>query len=284
MMFYKCHNCDHGAALATVLKELAPELYQGYILETFREKSNSSFRFDEPISIKKPETKRSFSLLKISDLPNDHFAKQYIRGRMIPEKFWSEIIYTDNMNLWVKENINKDQDSSTDAHVVVLIRNSDGDIVGCNGRSLKPENKFNKYTKAKVNEDVHLIFGIERVDTSRKVYVFEGEFNAMFVDNAVAVGGINNMFGIEKLLGVNKELVVLVVDKDRRNKEVVTMTSNLIDEGYAVVLFPGNIEGKDVNEFVTHAKLSTDQIQKLLEDNTYAGLSARLKMTEWRKC
>lgn len=282
---YKCHNCGMSLSLPSFLKQIAPEIYQQYQLETFKEKNHVIIHLPVLEIPKKPIFPKIllWEDLRINKLPDSHFAKQYILGRNVPEKFYNDILFVENYDEWVKQIIDPSQDTTHDACIVILIRNKEGIIIGANARSLTPKDNFSKYWKAKISADVKLIFGIERVDTSKKVYVFEGEFDSMFVDNAISVGGVNLMFNIEKELGVNKSNVVCVIDKDQRNREVIKAANSLIDDGYAVVLFPGSIEGKDMNDFVVKHKLSTEQIQELLEKNTYSGLNAKLKMTQWSK-
>jgi DNA primase len=147
---------------------------------------------------------------------------------------------------------------------------------------LSESGKASKYVKIKFDESTKLIFNRENVDVSKHIYVFEGEFNAMFVDNAVATGGVQSMRDIEKELKTPKENITLVVDRDRRNKEVVAALTRLIEDGYRVVLIPKNLNGKDVNDFVKNHKMNQKQIVELLEANTYSGLRAKLELVTWK--
>ena len=48
-----------------------------------------------------------------------------------------------------------------------------------------------------------------------------------------------------------------------------------------VCIWPDNIVEKDINDMAY--KLSTRKIQKIIDDNTYSGLEAKLRFGEWRK-
>jgi DNA primase len=286
--FYKCHNCPESTNLANFLKHIDPSSFSQYLVESFAEKNNISSTFiEEPqqpeIIIKEWVDASQFKHCSfLSQLPEDHYAVAYIKARQIPVERWDDILYVENMKLFVNENIDPDQERIPfDPHIVILIRNADGQIIGCNGRSMKPQDVFSKYIKAKVNAKVSLVYGLDRLKLSEKVYVFEGEFNSMFVPNAISVGGVNMMLGVERLIGVNKESIIQVVDNDPRNKEVVEAMEKLIDAGYSVVILPGNITSEDVNDMVVKDKLQT--IQKILDDNTYSGLRAKLKLIDWKK-
>jgi hypothetical protein len=293
-MFYKCHNCPESTNLSNFIKFIDPGLHLEYLRESFAEKGKEFRDYSAPAQVveEKPKVREYVEgELKcgtfISKLPETHYAWVYLKQRGIFSDFLlaNDLMFTENMRDFIRENIDPNLENvPTDPHIVILIRNEKDKIVGCNGRSLKPENPFSKYIKAKVNEDVKLVYGLERLSTSEKIYVFEGEFNSMFVDNGIAVGGVNNMLGIETFLGVNKESVVLVIDNDKRNPEVVRSIEKAVDAGYEVVIFPGNIECGDVNDLVLEHKLDTDGLQKFLDENTYSGLRAKLKLSEWKKC
>jgi hypothetical protein len=273
--------------MSSFLKEIDPALYMQYQRESFEEK-NQTYSVVEEVPLVMETIRMGLNnvmllSVRMSDIEDSHFAKQYINGRGIPKQFHNDILFVENMNAWVKLNIDPDQESPTDPHIVILIRNKDGVIVGANGRSLKPKDNFSKYCKAKISAEVKLIFGIERVKAGKKVYATEGEFDSMFIENCVAVGGINNMIDLERELLIPKEQLVLVMDKDYRNKQVVKNMERLIDCGYNLVLLPPNISGKDINEIVVNNKYPTQYLMKLLEENTFNGLMAKLQLSKLRR-
>ena len=54
---------------------------------------------------------------------------------------------------------------------------------------------------------------------------------------------------------------------------------DLIDAGDPVVIFPDSVKQKDINEMV----LAGHNVQDLVESNTYQGLQAKLKLSQWKK-
>jgi len=300
-LFYKCHNCPASTNFSNFLKFVDPNLHLEFLRENFAERRNIFSEVVEGFdSLKKSREQvlQTTEVIKennevaiavndfryIDNLPEDHFARLYIEARKIPKNRYDSLFYTDNMREWVRSHINSEYEGPPVPCIGIIVKDKDGKIIGVNGRSLKPENKFSKYIKAKVNEDIPLIFGLDRLNLLEKVYVFEGEFDSMFLPNAIAVGGVGMMSGIEKLINVNKEQIIQVVDNDPRNKEVVSVIGNLIESGYAITILPGNIEGKDVNDLVRENKYDSIQIKKLIDDNTFSGLTAKLKFAEWKKC
>ena len=55
----------------------------------------------------------------------------------------------------------------------------------------------------------------------------------------------------------------------------------IIKSGYRIVIWPDNMNGKDINEMVLNG--TKDVEGTILRQNTFKGLEAELKLTEWRK-
>jgi hypothetical protein len=80
-----------------------------------------------------------------------------------------------------------------------------------------------------------------------------------------------------------KDNIVLVYDREPRNKEIVKQIEKSINKGYTVCLLPDNLPGKDINDMIADG-LTEKQIMNLIEENTFSGLTAKLKFVEWKKC
>ena len=61
--------------------------------------------------------------------------------------------------------------------------------------------------------------------------------------------------------------------------QIVERIQSAIDEGEAVVVWPKTIRQKDINDMVL-AGLNPDDI---IRHNTYKGLEAKIKFTDWKK-
>lgn len=284
-MFYRCHNCGEGRSIANFLKDLDHGLHAQYIFEAFNkdnveaETTTTVTKSEEGLWLK-PEIHPAF---KLDKLPKDHPARAYIAKRKIPEKWLKVLEFTSNLQAFTLTNFGIIKYAPPKAFILIPIHDAAGKLVGYNSRALSVLKKGEpKYVKLKRDESSKMIFNIENVDKKKQIFVFEGEFNAMFVDNAIATGGVNSMFDVEKILGVDKSMLTLVVDKDRRNKEVLATLEKLIDAGYTVALIPGNIKGKDINDFVVKDKLDHDQIKELLDRNSFSGLRAKVELANWR--
>jgi hypothetical protein len=96
----------------------------------------------------------------------------------------------------------------------------------------------------------------------------------MFIDNSIAMAGSAGK--------VDFEDVVFVYDNEPRNVEILKRIEKTIDEGHKICLWPEQIGWKDVNDMVLGG-LTVDQIKKLIDDNTYQGLEAKLALTNYKK-
>ncbi|MFZ9728893.1 MAG: DNA primase, partial [Candidatus Nanopelagicaceae bacterium] len=55
--------------------------------------------------------------------------------------------------------------------------------------------------------------------------------------------------------------------------------SKVIDRGDKVVIWPKNVQQKDINDMV----LAGLNVQSVVESNIYKGLEATLKLNDWKK-
>ena len=98
----------------------------------------------------------------------------------------------------------------------------------------------------------------------------------MFLDNCVATAQS------DLRIKDRKGNVVLVPDNEPRNEQIVKQIEKFINNNYSVVLWPESIKEKDINEMILSGR-SKSEIHDLIKENTFSGISAKLKLTNWRK-
>jgi hypothetical protein len=251
-------------------------------------KGNAYARFQSTLNdsrgdSEKPEslerTWRAFAHYSIANLPEEHYARDYIKKRKISEKFWNEILFVPKFKDFLDEEFpehGKDEVPNDD-RVVLLYTNEKGEITNVAGRALS-DTKI-RYVTVKVTDEKKL-FGLHRLRKQDKVYVLEGQFDSFFIENSVASGD-SNLGGVA---AVFPELnTVLVYDNEPRNKDIVKQIEKSIDKGYTICLFPDTIKGKDINEMVQNG-LTSEEIKTIIDTNTFSGLTAKLKFTHWKRC
>jgi len=95
----------------------------------------------------------------------------------------------------------------------------------------------------------------------------------------VAAGDANLTAVADKLGIVN---TVLIYDNEPRNKEIVNMVERAVKNNYRVVIWPNNVEGKDINEMIMDG-MTESEIKEIIDTNTFSGLRALTEFTYWKK-
>ena len=124
-----------------------------------------------------------------------------------------------------------------------------------------------------LDEDKPKIYGLDTVDDSKVVYITEGPLDSLFIDNSIAMAGADvNVSNYDWNC-------VYIFDNEPRNKQICDRISNAIDRGDSVVIWNPNNDEKDINDMV----LAGHNVKSLIESNTYQGLEAKVKFTEWKR-
>ena len=70
-----------------------------------------------------------------------------------------------------------------------------------------------------LDEDRIKVYGLDRVNFNKTVYITEGPFDSLFIDNAIAMAGAD----VDWKLIDGKE-AVFVYDNEKRSKEIVNLS------------------------------------------------------------
>ena len=134
--------------------------------------------------------------------------------------------------------------SAADERLVIPFRREDGLLTGVTGRAMG--NSSLRYATLRITDDP-LIYGLDRIERGKTIYVVEGPIDSMFLSNAIAAGGTDFTRALYDLSGEN---VVLVFDNQPRNKQVVKRVESFAQRGYAMVIWNSNWTNKDINDAV----------------------------------
>jgi hypothetical protein len=274
---YKCHHCGDSRSFGNFLKDIAPDLYKEYSLYKYKEKKESE-EFFRPILKPIIEEKTSIDLIPCIELDTHHKAIKFLLSRKIPIKQWDNFYFCP----FIKNYINRlkpgtfEDEVFDHPRIVIPFYNDRKKLIGITARSLGRETP--KYLITKITND-EKIFGLDKIDFNNTIYCVEGPIDSMFLPNCIAVSGASYKSNtIEHL----KDNLVIIPDNDRRNKEVINQIKYAIDSNYSVVLWPDNIIEKDINDMII-AGYSSEDILTIIKMNTYKGLRAKLKFSNWIK-
>jgi len=272
---YKCHNCGSSLSFNNFLKMIDLEIHKQYVLEKFKEGHTGKnfvveqpkFEFKKPVFLKKEKPEE----LNIPKASSNSTAKIYLERRKLnSDKFY----YVDKFKEWsnsLKYTFNKKSLEYDEPRIIIPIHYQNK-FVGFQGRALGL-NKV-KYITIMIDDDAPKIYGLDNIKKDETIYVTEGPFDSTFISNAIALCGAD---GDLSKWGINNP--VWIYDNEPRNSEIVSRISRTIDKGERVVIWPSTIKDKDINDMV----LSGHNVQKMVELNTYSGLQAKLKFTNWKK-
>ena len=279
-LLYRCHNCNVGTTFAKLLEFLDPNMYSEYVMEKYKSNCthNHTPKLTPTLLPAKPiKTSALDDLQRMSDLAEDHPAAQYVKSRMIPEEYWDVLYFCPKYAEWVSKHHKKIPTDKDIPRLIIPHFSQNNILLGWSGRAFGKEAL--RYHNVKLGEE-QLLYGLERVDVSKTIYVTEGQLDSLFIDNCIAASGVS-AFDSE-FIKSHKDNIVLIVDNEPRNPHIVKAVINYITKGYAVVLFPESIVSKDINLMI-QSGCSKEDLKTVITTNTFKGIGASLKITQWRK-
>lgn len=286
-LFCKCHNCGHSTNIGNLIKYVDPILYDEYVLERYKAgavKQNSHKDVSKIIPQKQTSTLLEDDILsplkRLDTLDISHPAVKYVMGRKIPRSVWHLLYFTPKFKKFTNTVTPKFEEPIKGDHprMIIPFFTAAGKCFAFQARAYGDEDP--KYYTIKVDETEEKIYGLDRVDYSKRIYVVEGPIDSLFLPNAIAVSGSSfDTPTIRKLL----TNATIVMDNEPRNKEIVKQLEKYITLGYSVCMFPETVKQKDINEMISVGGFSSEEIVELINTNTYSGMEAKLKFINWRK-
>jgi len=263
---YRCHNCGASMTFSNFLKEIDPVVHKQYVFERFKQGSTGRGTVvEEPIfKFEAPQFKTSIDLPLASTVD---VSRIYLEKRKLdPTKFYYaerfvEYVNSHKQSLDVKEHPR-----------IIIPLYYEKNLVGVQGRTLNSNSV--KYITTIFYDEAPKIYGLDNIRRDAPVFVTEGPFDSTFLFNSIAMCGADS--DVRKW-GVSTP--VWVYDNEPRSKEITERISNAISRGDSVVIWPTNIEEKDINDMI----LAGHDVQSIVESNTYSGLEANLQFTTWKR-
>jgi hypothetical protein len=159
-----------------------------------------------------------------------------------------------------------------EGRIIIPLYGVDQNLIGFQGRALG--SSINKYITVMLDDDAPKIYGLEKVDSNKPIYIVEGPFDSTFIENAVAMCGSDVDIG-----SFGWSDYIYVFDNEPRNREIVNRISKTINRGDKVIIWPNTIQQKDINDMV----IAGLNVMNVLKSNTYSGLEAKIKFNNWKK-
>lgn len=276
---YKCHNCGKSTSSINFLKDNFPVVHRDYKKEWLKEHgrtpkthkmpSANTFKFI-------PKTKPILDKISV-DAWTHPSSKSYLEDRGISREI--KLRFVENaQSLTELSPKYSDRVFGNDPRIVIPFYDEDGVLVGVSGRAIN-ESPL-RYLTVRIDADRPLIYNLNNVDKTQKVYVTEGPIDSFFLKNSIAVGGSD--FG--KIPPDIKENAVLIYDNEPRNDVILKKLESVISDGYNVCIWDKKKVGscKDINDMV-RTGLTPEELTEIIDACTFRGLSAKAKFMEYKK-
>lgn len=280
---YKCHHCGASMSFGSFLKTKFPELYKEFVFSRYELTSKARVPHKNFPAMVKTEAfplvdSAVDKLKKCEGLGDNHPVAKYLLKRMIPKEQWKHIYYTLDFMKYTNGLLpNKFKKLENDHPRLVLPYFTEhGKMFAYVARAFGNEEP--KYYTIKLDEDKERIYGLDRLDYSKKIYAVEGPVDSLLLPNAIAVSG--SSFDTPTMQAL-KSVVTIVSDNEPRSREIVKILKKNIELGYNVCMFPHTVKEKDINDLIVSG-MSSKEIVDLIEANTYHGIKATLKFAEWK--
>ena len=89
--------------------------------------------------------------------------------------------------------------------------------------------------------------------------------------------------GADLTLRVSSDQVTYIFDNEPRNKEIIKRMYAVVEKDYNVVIWPNDIQLKDVNEMIMNG-MKISKVRDIISNNTFSKLEALTKLNHYKKC
>lgn len=280
---YKCFNCGESKSAQQFLKENFKDLYDEYRLAIFKDRKQTF----TPKQIYVPSN--AFDKTLLTPAEESLEARIYLNSRKIPVEAWKYFYYCTQVGTFIRSNRDDghyDNIRDGEQYIVTPIKSwiasSDREVVQavcC--RAIAPDAKV-RYIHGKFRDDCvedQVIWGLDRIDKSRPIIALEGIFDALFIDNAIAL-----LTSVKIVRGYDNSEIIYVLDNEPRNKDIVKIAEKHAAAGRTISLLPEKYldYGKDVNDYIKNG-LDVQTIKNDIISHCYSGPRAVLEIQHWRK-
>lgn len=308
---YRCFNCDKGTTFANFLRDPDNpvrdlDLYNEYQVERFRNGERGSQPYKKPTeeaaeeivtsnedheflaslvrgdhdSTAETEISRPLTpLAEFGPASKSRDARKYLcdRGFDPDADNTADLLYTDNFVAWTNAHTDKAlRDTGDDPRIVIPMITRDGVEFGAQGRAVFTSSKI-RYMISLLDDRFSTCYGAHKADFGQEMWVLEGAFDAILMDNALAAMNAD-LSGFASGYGLKRDKTVLLFDNEPGNRHLVKSIKKAVDDDWSVAFWKGRARdtGKDVNDAVQKGHSIVDLF------TVKRGMSANLELARWR--
>jgi hypothetical protein len=269
---YKCHRCGASMGFNTFLKRQDSTLFKEYAFARFGSRKNTEVKIVSNKPVFKQRQVMPFGMTPLNKLDPDHHANVYVRNRLIPTNI--KLYFSDDFQALVNSVLpNKYKKPFKEERLIIPMIDNKGSLFGFQGRSFEKDAKL-KYITILLDEGRQRLYGLDRIDRTKRVYVVEGPIDSMFIKNGISVCG-SDLLGVRNLF----RDMVFVWDNENRAKPIIMKMEKAIADGLNVLIWNKGNKYKDINEMVMNGV----SVEHILKTRVFRGLMAKLELAKWRK-
>lgn len=278
--YFYCFNCARSWKELNWIQEVTHQNYH----DILKESSNFTCSVDLNVKLEKEtETK----LTETPPIPADSIdicdskEREYYSSGREHKLIQTAFNYCEQRNILKAVNRPKSLYVSSEDYVhknrlIIPFYSESGKVECYQSRSLEG----NEYPKYLTKYGEKCLFGENTLDPSIPyIFIFEGPIDAMFVKNAVAIGGATmterQETFIKKCLGYE---TIFVYDNDKDNKQMDKKIKQLIKQNKKMFIWPREMQKyKDINEVCCSLNLF-EFPYKFIVENSFTGIEALMRL------
>jgi len=253
-------------------------MYSEYLLERYKKSAPATPKpdmFDFKPAFE--ETNIITDLKSITKLNDEHPAKKYCVNRKIPVEFFDKLYFCDKFGELVNKVKPKTYNTKQDhPRLIIPFYDTTGKVFAFQGRAFGKEQP--KYLTVKLDEKKQKVYGLERVNFQRPIFITEGPLDSLFVDNCLAAAGADLVLKNK----ISNDQITYIFDNEPRNKEIIKRMYNVVEKDYNLVVWPEDVRHKDINDMIM-AGLTKTELSDIIHTNTFSKLSALTKLNQYKK-
>lgn len=276
---FRCHHCGSATSLGNLIKDTSSSLYGEWRLDSYKEKEHPP---QAPVQHKEETVDVNLAgLVNVASLPASSSVRKFLERRKIPINKYKLLYVAPHFYKWATQYNSAFKGVLDESPRLVLpYFDMDKKVVGFTARTFNPSIEP-RYIHMRIDKKAPFIYGLERLDMSKTIYVTEGNIDSLFLDNAIAVGGAH--YEGEFVQSI-KDKAVIIPDQDwKRNTQVAKQLKKVILDGFSVAFLPNTIKGKDLNDFVK-AGMKLEDLKTTIDSHTLNGLAAQLEFSLLKRC
>ena len=275
--YFYCFNCSRSWSELNWIHEISKKPVYEILKET------KTFHSSKEIQTKIAKQNEAVKAVDVPALPDDAidiFDSNQVVFHKEEKLVKNSVQYAQKRRLFTAVNRPKSlyvslRDKVHKNRLIIPFYGESGKVESYQSRSLDGD----VYPKYLTKYGEKSLYGENNIDNDIPyIFIFEGPIDAMFVKNAVAVGGSSMTDKQESFIKkcVDKE-IIYVYDNDKNNKEMSKKIKNLIKQNKKLFVWPKEFKKfKDVNEICCNLHL--DELPyKFIVQNSYSGVEALMK-------